>query len=179
MTDIILKAPTSQKHWWQLYKLYLRAFPRSERKPFRMIRKMYRRGVTDIWCVERDGRFSGFAITINSPKLILLDYLAVCPECRGSGVGTATLTKLQQLYPEQGLFLEIESTLTDAPDLEMRLRRKQFYHRCGLQDLGTRAVLFGVEMELLGVRCQVDYEGYKNFYRKFYNSWAADHITPV
>ena len=179
MTDIILKPPKSWSHWRQLYKLYMRSFPKAERKPFWMIRKMYRRGVTDIWCVEREGKFSGLAITINSPGLILLDYLAVCPECRGSGVGTATLAALQQLYPDQGLFLEIESTLTDAPDLEMRLRRKQFYHRCGLQDLGTRAVLFGVEMELLGIRCQVGYEDYKNFYRDFYNSWASGHITPV
>ena len=177
--EITLKKPENWGHWRQLYKLYLQAFPRSERKPFWMIRKMYRRGVTDIWCVERGGSFAGLAITINSPSLILLDYLAVCPECRGSGVGTATLTALQRIYSGKGLFLEIESTLIDHPEHLLRLRRKQFYLRSGLQELGTRAMLFGVEMELLGVNCQLDYQGYQNFYREFYNSWAADHITPV
>lgn len=179
MINVTLKKPEKWSCWWRLYKLYRSAFPLSERKPFGMIRKMYRRGVTDVWCVERAGKFSGLAITINSPKLILLDFLAVCPECRGSGVGTATLAVLQKIYEGKGLFLEIESTLLDCPERELRLRRKKFYVNCGLKELGTTAKLFGVDMELLGIDCQLDYDGYRNFYREFYNSWAADHITPT
>ena len=179
MTEVTLRKPKTWRCWLAIYRLYRSAFPLAERKPFRMIRRMYRRGVTDIWCVVRDGAFSGIAITINSPQLILLDYLAVSPGHRGSGVGTATLAALQKIYAGQGRCLEIESTLIASPEQEMRLRRKKFYVNCGLQELGTTAKLFGVDMELMGIGCQLDYDGYKNFYREFYNSWAADHITPA
>ena len=63
--DVILKKPRGFWRWWQLYRLYLQAFPAAERKPWAMILRMYRRGVTDIWCLEKDGAFAGLAITIN------------------------------------------------------------------------------------------------------------------
>jgi GNAT superfamily N-acetyltransferase len=176
METILLKKPEGIRTWVKLYRLYLEAFPAAERKPFSMILRMYRKGKTDIWCLERGGEFSGLAITINGPDLILLDYFAVEGKCRGKGVGSRSLAALQQLYADKGFFLEIESTLEDAPNREQRLRRKAFYLRCGLEELHTTAKLFGVNMELLGVRCRIDYEQYHAFYRDNYNQWAADHV---
>lgn len=165
--------------WTKLYRLYRLAFPASERKPFAMIIKMYRRGKTDIWCVEREGRFAGLAITINGPDTILLDYFAVEPDCRGQGVGAEVLARLREIYGGKRFFLEIESTLEPSPELELRKRRKNFYLRCGLQPMGVQVYLFGVKMELLGAGCVLSYEQYHNFYRDNYNTWAADHIAPV
>lgn len=176
---IKLKKPEGFARWLQLYRLYLTAFPAAERKPFSMIRRMYKKGTTDIWCLERDGNFVGLAITINGPDLILLDYFAIVSSCRRQGVGSAALPVLMDYYSDKGFFLEIESTFEDAPNKQQRLRRKAFYLSCGLRELGAMACLFGVNMELLGVRCQLDYTGYKTFYRDNYNRWAADHITPV
>jgi len=177
--EILLKKPAGAQRWLQLYRLYMTAFPASERKPVSMILKMYKKGVTDIWCLERDGKFMGLAITINGPHLILLDYFAVSAAHRSEGIGSAALTVLMEHYRDKGFFLEIESTTEDAPNQAQRLRRKAFYLSCGLRELGAKACLFGVNMELLGVRCQLDYDGYKNFYRDNYSQWASDHITPV
>lgn len=176
--EILLKRPAGLWHWLQLYRLYMTAFPVSERKPISMILRMYRKGTTDIWCLEREGKFVGLAITINGPELILLDYFAVSAAHRSEGIGSAALPVLMAHYQDKGFFLEIESTMEDAPNRQQRLRRKAFYLSCGLRELGAKACLFGVNMELLGVRCQLDYDGYKTFYRDNYNSWAADHITP-
>ena len=52
-----MKKPSSPLHWLRIYKLYLQAFPRYERKPFAVIRSMYKKGSTDIWYFEKDGRF--------------------------------------------------------------------------------------------------------------------------
>ena len=177
--EIKLKKPAGVSDWLRLYRLYMSAFPREERKPFSMIRKMYKKGTTDIWCLALDGEFVGLGITINGPDMILLDYFAIEKKKRQQGVGTAALPVLMDYYGDKGFFLEIESTLEEAPNKAQRLRRKAFYLSCGLRELGATACLFGVNMELLGVRCQLDYDGYKTFYRKNYNSWAADHITPV
>lgn len=177
--EILLKKPAGLLRWLQLYRLYMIAFPVSERKPVSMILKMYKKGVTDIWYLEREGKFAGLAITINGPDLILLDYFAVSAAHRSEGIGSAALPALMAHYHDKGFFLEIESTLEDAPNKIQRKRRKAFYLSCGLQELGTTACLFGVNMELLGVRCRLDYDGYRSFYQTNYNRWAADHITPV
>ena len=174
-----LKKPEGLRRWLQIWRLYRSAFPREERKPFSMIRRMYKKGKTDIWCLEREGEFLGIGITINSPDLILLDYFAIVKHRRQQGVGSAALPAIMEHYGDKGFFLEIESTLEEAANKEQRLRRKAFYLSCGLTELHTQACLFGVNMELLGVRCEMTYHSYKAFYRDHYNSWAAEHITPV
>ena len=177
--EMKLNRPKTLCRWLQVYMLYLQAFPQAERKPFWMILKMYRKGTTDIWCLERKGCFEGIAVTINGTELILLDYFAVRKHSRGQGIGSAALGLLRDAYRGKGFFLEIESTLEAAPNLQQRLKRKQFYLSCGLEELGTRAKLFSVDMELLGNNCSLDYDAYKAFYRDNYNSWAAEHSAPA
>lgn len=179
MSDVNLSKPTGLGSWLAIYRLYLSAFPRAERKPFWVICRQYREGKFDVWMIRRDGDFAGFATTVNGSDLILLDYLAVEKAVRGTGIGTAALEILQQKYSGKGLFLEIESTLENAPDQAMRLRRKQFYLAAGLVDLQVQAELFGVNMELLGIRCSMDYESYHSFYRENLGPWAAEHVRPV
>ncbi len=179
MDTISLKRPDVFVDWVRLYMLYVQAFPVSERKPWSMIRKMYRKGKTDIWCLLSGGKFVGLVITVNGPDVILLDYFAICKSCRGQGVGTVALKAIREKYRDKGLFLEIESTLEPNPDLSVRLRRKKFYLSCGLQEMHTTAFLFGVKMELLGTGCHLDFAQYKAFCRDNYNSWVADHITPA
>ena len=177
MEQILLKKPKTAIHWMELYRLYMEAFPAAERKPIWMILKMYRKGKTDIWCLEKDGKFVGLGITINSKDLILLDYFAVKKNRRGTGIGSAAIKTLIQQYSGKGFFLEIESTLEEAPNRLQRAKRKQFYLSSGLEELHVTAKLFGVNMELLGICCRLTYESYKNFYRENYNEWAAEHIS--
>lgn len=175
--QIELQRPRSSRDWLRLYRLYRTAFPRAERKPFSLIRRMTKLGRTDTWCLLQKGEFVGLGITINGPERILLDYFAVEKKHRGTGIGTAALGRLMEQYQDKGFFLEIESTLEHAPNQPQRLGRKRFYLSCGLKELGVQVKLFGVNMELLGVRCALDYETYRNFYRDNYSQWAADHIA--
>ena len=179
MSGVILKKPKGPADWLRLYRLYREAFPASERKPFGIIVKMHRQGNTDVWSVERDGRFAGLAATVNGDGLVLLDYFAVERHLRGQGVGTAAMAALQSQYRDRGLFVEIERTRTPSQNQSERLRRKQFYLTAGMAELGTEANVFGVDMELLGSRCRLDFEGYRAFYRDNYGPWAAERITPV
>jgi len=165
--------------WLQILRLYYEAFPREERKPFSIIYRMARQEKSDVWCVCSDGRFAGFAATINGPELVLLDYFAVDPRLRGMGIGTESLKQLMTRYRDRGIFVEIEGTWEDGPDKEAREKRKRFYVNCGLEPIPVRAEVFGVNMELLGCRCSLDFDGYRAFYRERYNPWAAEHILPV
>lgn len=172
---LTLRAPSSPLDWLRIRLLYHRAFPRYERKPFAVIRRMRKEGRTDLWLAEQDGHFAGLAATINAPDVILLDYLAVHEKRRSQGVGSAFLAALLDKYAGRGLFVEIEAADRDDPD-GSKLRRKQFYLRNGLTDMHVVAILFGVRMELLGRGCTLDFDGYRDFYRTYYNAWAAEHV---
>ncbi len=62
---LTLEKPRNGGQWLQIYVLYLTAFPASERKPFAIIKKMHRQGRTDVWRILRNGKFTGFAATVN------------------------------------------------------------------------------------------------------------------
>lgn len=173
---LTLRVPSTPLDWLRIRLLYRRAFPRYERKPFAIIRRMRKEGRTDLWLADQDGHFVGLAATINGEKEILLDYLAVHEKHRSLGVGSTILQALLTLYEGRGLFVEIEAADRDDPD-GSKLRRKQFYLRNGLADMHVVAILFGVRMELLGRGCTLDFDGYREFYRTYYNSWAAEHVV--
>ena len=173
---ISLEDPRGPADWLKLYRLYVAAFPASERKPFSVICKMWRAGKTQVFCIRQNGMFAGMLTTIQSPDLILLDYFAVAENMRGKGVGTAALREFLSQNPDTGIFLEIESTKEAGPGGESREKRKQFYENCGLKSLNVYAEVFGVPMELLGRGCKLDFDGYYAFYRDQYSPWAAKHI---
>lgn len=176
MNHITLRKPTTPLDWLRIRLLYRRAFPRCERKPFAIIRRMKRAGRSDVWLAEQDGHFAGLAATINGSDDILLDYLAVHEKRRDQGVGSAFLQALMSQYAGKGLYVEIEAADQEDPSGEKQ-RRKQFYLRNGLDDLHVTVILFGVRMELLGRDCQLDFDGYREFYRTHYNAWAAEHVV--
>ncbi len=177
--DVQLKRAKSPLDRWQVYKLYRQAFPASERKPFSIIVKMSRDGRTDVWRILRQGRFCGFATTINSERLVMLDYLAIKKAARGGGAGTAALKLLLEQYAGRGFFVEIEEPFSPGADLETRQRRRAFYRACGLEPLRVMARVFGVPMELLGRNCNLDFAGYQAFYGDRYSPFAAGHLEEM
>ena len=120
--------PRGFKQWFEIYKLYQRAFPNGERKPFSIIWEMYRKGKTDVWYCEKDGAFAGLATTINSEKMILLDYFAVSKKLRGGGVGTAFLAEMLKQYDGCGVFGEIEYAVLDYLAVGVYIRDPLLHH---------------------------------------------------
>lgn len=168
--------PRGLIQWAQIYKLYQRAFPASEKKTFSVILKKQAEGKTDIWRFTRNGKFAGLIITINGSEHILLDYLAVDEKQRGTGIGTEILQLMRSHYAGKGVFLEIESVWEDCDNKAERLRRKHFYEKCGMESMDVFVWLFGVKMELMSFGCKLSYEQYHSFYLDNYGPWAADHI---
>lgn len=174
----LIRASTALQ-WLRIYRLYQSAFPRDEKKPFCIIRKMQKKGKTDVWYFEKDGRYLGFATTINGETKILIDYLAVKKKLRGRGIGTEMLGLLFDKYRDKGVFLEIERVDVNAKNANERIKRKQFYLSSGLEELGVEASVFGVGMELLGKNCTMSFEEYRAFYKENYSPFAADNIKRI
>ena len=179
MSGFSMQRICSPVDWLRVRRLYYRAFPAEERKPFTTIFSMWRRGKSDVWCMRANGRFAGFASTINSDTLVMIDYLAVGSVLRGRGVGAQALSALCNAYPDRGIFVEIESPYEDGPDKPLRQRRRAFYERCGFTPSRTMADVYGVRFELLCHRCTLDYDTYHTFYATQYSARAAEHIFPA
>ncbi|MBQ8596993.1 MAG: hypothetical protein IJ409_04305 [Lachnospiraceae bacterium] len=151
----------------------------NERKPFKMIKQKAAGSETDVWMLDEGGEFMGLAITMNANDLVLLDYFAIHEKKRGGGIGSRALKLLQEQYEGKRFFLEIESVYEEAEDLEMRKRRKNFYLRNGLTEIGIMAKLFGVNMELLGFGCKVSFAEYRGLYRQIYGTWAEKNVVEL
>ncbi len=163
-------------HWYRLYKLYCEAFPSYERKPFSIIRSMQKKGKSDVWYFEKDNKFAGLVFTINSDSVILIDYLAIAPNRRGEGIGSEIIAQLRDYYQNKGIFVEIESIFDKCENMDERLRRKQFYLNNDMIPMKVMVVLFGVEMELLGINCKLTYDEYHSFYKNNYGDFASQNI---
>ncbi|MBO5347927.1 MAG: hypothetical protein J6A45_07330 [Lachnospiraceae bacterium] len=168
--------PKTLLQWIQIYILYHKSFPANEKKPFSRILSTYAKGSADVWYLSYKGHFVGLAITINSADTILLDYYAISPRMREYGLGSRFLRSMQKHYAPKGLLLEIESCTPDAPNLKERSRRKEFYLRNRMVPLNIDVLLFGVEMELLGYNCQVDFSKYRAIYADNYGELLAKNV---
>ena len=121
-------------------KLYLQAFPKSERKPFRLMRKKAREGVMELLVIHEKKELLGLAIS------------------------SCALELLKQRYKDCRFMLEIELPETEGPGQDLRIRRKQFYLRNGMKETGIKVCLFLVPMELLTDGRAVSFEEYYALY---------------
>ena len=160
-------------------RLYREAFPKSERKPFSVIKRLERENRGDVLYFEEDGKFLGMATTVRNKDTLLIDYFAVSRKMRGRGYGSKMLRELVNLYTDKGVFLEIERISDGAPNNDERIRRKKFYENIGFSEMGVYIELFGVEMELLGYNTSFTFDEYLDFYVENIGEFARDHIKEL
>lgn len=191
-----LKTAQSKDQMKHIRALYEAAFPKSEKKPFSMMKRLQRKGNMEFLCVEdEEGCFLGLAIMLLCGELALLDYFAILPEHRGKNVGSQALAALQQRYRDKKFLLEIESTAGleaggDGSDCKTaaaetiklpenaaeRLRRKAFYLRNGMTPIDFNVDLFGVEMEILTHGKDVSFEEYYSIFEELFPKFMAGKV---
>ncbi len=161
-------------------KLYVQAFPKAERRPWWLIAKKRRQGLSDVWAITREGAFVGMAVTLNCADRVLLDYFATEPDCRGQGIGAAALALLRERYADKLFLLEVETTKKPSPEHDLRQRRKNFYLRCGMVEMPDySANLFGVEMEILTTGDRLSFDRYHEIYEVAFGDRLAKNIVKV
>lgn len=148
-------------------ELYLTAFPADERAPFSLLMAKANRRGTDFWSVYRDGIWVGMAYVVSNGKLSYLFYLAVVEELRGKGCGTGIVRGLKRIYEGQKFFLALEMQDENAPNAEERIRRRDFYLRCGLEPLPYHLREAKVTYDLMGIGGPVEPEEYRDLIDRY------------
>ena len=160
-----------------LEALYMEAFPKAERKPMGLLLEKAGKGLMELINIEEeDGTFLGLAIMIYFRDIAHLDYFAIARQHRGGGVGSQALQMLKARFHDKRFFLEIETPCSDAPNVEQRKRRQEFYRRNGMVQLDYEVDCFGTNMLILTNGSRLSYEEYYQLYVSTFGDWAKDKI---
>lgn len=135
--------------------LFENAFPEDERPPFEM---MMAWNHDTFYGVYDGGEYVGLVDLIEHEDLLYVFFLAILPEKRNQGFGTAILAKIRDDYPLRRIFLLADEATPRYPDYPLRLRRLGFYARNGFKDIGISVNEFGVTYRLLCLREPVSKE---------------------
>lgn len=171
----IRKASAREMRW--IKRTYLGAFPKSERKPFRHMKRKAGQGVMEFLVIREKKQPVGFAITVLHQDTVLLDYFAIHRAYRGMHYGSQALQLLKKWHEDRRLILEIELPNEHAPNQEERLRRKEFYLKNGMQETGIQVCVFQVPMEILTDGRPVTYEEYHGIYRDAMGTVSSRKVT--
>ena len=143
----------------ELTKVYLeemrRDFPPSELKPLSMILNSEAEGTAHSWGVYDGDTLAAYLLMVRPADcpVCLLDYFAVLPQYRASGLGAQLLAALPG-YEAGAQAVLIESECPEkAEDEAMAVRRLGFYARCGAKDTGWSEHLFDAWFRVLVLPC--------------------------
>ena len=101
-----------------IYRLYLKSFPKNERKPFPFILLKQWRGTTEVLSLKNSkGEFLGLAITALQNNLALIAYFAISSEKRGKGIGSKALKLLKERYSDKKI--DAFFALHMAPEIDL------------------------------------------------------------
>ncbi len=143
----------------ELTRVYLdemrRDFPAGELKPLSMILNSEAAGTAHTWGVYDGDTLTAYLLMVRPVGCAVsqLDYFAVLPQYRNSGLGEALLSALPgHENSTQAILIEAECP-EKAEDEAMALRRLGFYARCGAQDTGWTEHLFDAWFRVLVLPC--------------------------
>ena len=126
-----------------------RDFPAEELRPEWTFRNMLESGACRFYGLFRGESLAAYADIVRGPGSDLLDFFAVMPELRGTGVGTAALRALTAVSGELILEVEAPGAAHDGETELLRRRRIEFYKRSGAVETGVSGSALGVEFLIL------------------------------
>ena len=115
--------------------LLVEAFPPKERPKLDIMIEKADQGLADFWVIREENRTIGMAYILMVEDIAYLFYFAVDSTCRGKGYGTTAMKTIMEKYKDSKLLFSIEDWEEEAENTEQRIKRHQFYLRCGLIDL--------------------------------------------
>lgn len=126
-------------------KIYVKSFPKNERRPIAKIKEALKSGESRLMVGERESEivFMALLYPIKGTSFLLGDYLATAESHRSTGIGRAFLRHIfdeMEKTPSNFFLIEIENPYQDKD--ETKMRRLKFYKGLGMKELmGVRYFL--------------------------------------
>ena len=149
-------------------------FPPAELKPLSVILEACDKGIYEGLGLYDGEEIEGYSYLVKQSTNYLVDYLAIYPEKRNSGIGSVLVRLLSEYMGDTGSIIgEVEDPeyAQSEEDRKLRIRRLEFYLRNGCFDTGVRVKCFGVEFIILKMgRPEADREKCWELYSSFYRA---------
>lgn len=117
----------NSNQWDSIESIYMEAFPKHERKPFRSIQKSVNKKRAQLFVATEANEVLGFILCFIKDNLVLVDYLAVNQNIRGKGTGSKLIQYIKDIYTNHKIVLLIEQVVESASNYTQRIARKKFY----------------------------------------------------
>ncbi|MGN0649497.1 MAG: GNAT family N-acetyltransferase [Oscillospiraceae bacterium] len=118
----------------RLEQLYLTAFPKDERAPYKMLKNRHDKGKAEFLAAKDGNELVGMVYMVCNDTLAYIFYLAIRDDKRGMGYGSEVLSLLKERYKGRKLFLARERLDEPCDNLEQRKSRRSFYLSNGFTD---------------------------------------------
>jgi len=155
--------------------LYEESFPPQERMPFDLIMEINELPKVSLEAVYDDGKFIGFYLLMLNEQTVYVAFMAVMPDERLKGYGSAIINHLKKIYSGYDILLDEEPLYEGASNYEERVHRKAFYEKNGFTSTGYIIHAYGVDYEILTTSPDFEYEEYVDVFKNN----GFDRFTPV
>lgn len=131
-------------------ELYFSAFPKEEQAPYILLKLLSKKKSVNFFSAYDKKEFIGLAYVISHKDTAYLFFLAIDKNKRNKGYGSQILSALKEKYKDYRIMLAIEEIDQKYPNIEQRLKRKDFYFRNGFYDLNFKMTEKTVTYDMLG-----------------------------
>lgn len=149
-----------QEQWKEIKEIYLEAFPKSERKPFFVLKHSVKKGKAQLLTAVEDGALQGFVMVIPYGGMVMVDYLAVSGQIRSRGTGSKIIREVCRRFSGQKIILLIERIDDTAGNREQRIARRSFYFKNGFTSSNIYITGHSGKMEVLNYGGTVSLQEY-------------------
>lgn len=170
----------------QVEKLYIERlsvdFPKAELKPLDIILDAINKGRYVPLGLFDESCIIGYTFVIKRAAVYMVDYLAVYPEHRCSGIGSKLIgLVIDYLEDAASIFAEVEDPdyAQDAESNDIQKRRMNFYLKNGCLDTGLKVKSFGVPFRVIKIMGGPvkDLDDLWDLYRIIYRCVLPDEIV--
>lgn len=112
------------------------SFPEEEQYSMGQLFRWSMKKTGDFFAFLDGDRVIGFTMCFHTEKMVFGLFLAIDPELRSKGYGTAILKGLEERFHGTEITFHIEAPDEPAPNQEQRIRRLKLYERLGYRYTG-------------------------------------------
>lgn len=134
------------------------SFPENEYVPLSDLLTAVENGDMDMLGIYNDDVFSGFLMVRKWTSFIYVCFFAVKEEFRSMGIGTAALRAVRDYYNGLDLTVDYEAPDENCKNNSQRLRRREFYRKCGFHITGWYQYYMECEFEIASTQFPFDKE---------------------
>jgi 3-hexulose-6-phosphate synthase and related proteins len=131
-----------------LEEIMKRQFPPEEYMSLDRLLALQDIGDVEIWALYANKDLIGFTALRTQGNMAYLFFLAFDDIYQGKGYGKEAVRKIRDLYSDKAVTVDFELVDENATNNEQRIRRRNFYLKCGFTETGWGLEYLGVRYEI-------------------------------